>query len=148
MKKTAIASALFFALPLVALAQYGGGPQLTPVREFVKSVASIIAMIIPILIALAMVVFFYGLVRYVWGKGTEPDHALGKKIMIAGLVSLFVMVCVWGIVRLAADSLGIQQGGSAPVPGIPGYSGSANNYLTQQQIGDGSLGGGSYGYYR
>ena len=33
--------------------------------------------------------------------------------MIAGLVSLFVMVSVWGIVNLAQNALGIQ--GNAPV---------------------------------
>jgi hypothetical protein len=120
MKKSALISALFLALPLVASAQTAA--PLSNVQNLVRTAGNIIGSLIPILIAIAMIVFFWGLIKYIRGSG--EGHEEGKKIMIAGLVSLFIMVCVWGIVIFAANALGIQAGTTAPAPGIPGYSGS------------------------
>jgi len=107
----ALTYAFLFALPVVASAQ-----TLAPIRTFVTEAGRIIALAIPILIALAMIVFFWGLVKYIWGGG---DKETGKSIMIAGLASLFVMVSVWGIILLAGQALNIGQGGSAPLPQVP-----------------------------
>ena len=68
--------------------------------------------LIPLLIAAALVVFFWGLVKYIWSK--KPGD--GKSVMIAGLVALFVMTSVWGIIRLAQNTFGVNN---APIPGIP-----------------------------
>jgi hypothetical protein len=38
--------------------------------------------------------------------------------MIWGLVSLFVMVSVWGIVRLAQDALGVNPNAGATSPQV------------------------------
>src|SRR5437868_3823105 len=102
MKKLAISSGLFFALHLLAFAA-----PLDNVRALVTTLGNIIGSLIPILIALAMVVFFWGLVRYIWGTKGVPSHDEGKKIMIAGLVGLFIMVAVWGIILFAGQALGI-----------------------------------------
>ncbi|HYF12823.1 MAG TPA: hypothetical protein VD928_00795 [Candidatus Paceibacterota bacterium] len=74
-------------------------------------------MLIPVLIALALVVFFWGLIVYIFKK----DPATGRQVMIAGLVALFIMVSVWGIIRLAQNTLGIQAGGAIPAPQVPQY---------------------------
>ena len=55
MKKTALATALLFALPFVAFAQ-----ALQPVKNLVAAVGGILNMLIPVLIAAAIVVFFGG----------------------------------------------------------------------------------------
>lgn len=108
MKKTALATALLFALPFVAFAQ-----ALQPVKNLVAAVGGILNMLIPVLIAAAIVVFFWGLVTYIRHPEGGEHGGGGRPIMIAGLVSLFVMVSVWGIVNLAQNALGIQ--GNAPV---------------------------------
>jgi len=69
--------------------------------------------IIPVLIALALVVFFWGLIQYI------RTHKNGKDIMIAGLVGLFIMVSVWGIIRIAQNTLGVGGGGTPTVPQVP-----------------------------
>jgi len=40
--------------------------------------------------------------------------------MIWGLVALFVMVSVWGLVRFIGDAVGVDQGGDIEVPTVPG----------------------------
>lgn len=106
--KKALLTLSLFALPLVASAQ-----SVSNLRGLISETGFILNMLIPILIAAALVVFFWGIVVYIWKK----DAAEGKQIMIAGLIGLFVMVSVWGIIRLAQNSLGIT--GSSQQPIVP-----------------------------
>jgi hypothetical protein len=114
MKKTALITSLLFALPFVASAQ-----QLTPVFNLINAVSVILNRLIPLLIALALVAFFYGLVRYIYKGSGENAAREGRQIMIAGLIALFVMVSVWGIIRLAQGALDVQGGGTIEAPGVP-----------------------------
>ena len=116
MKKTfASLSALLLVLPAVASAQ-----SLQPLANLIGAIARLVGALVPILITLALVVFFIGLVRYLWGAGGKGDHSKGKSMMIWGLVTLFVMVSVWGVVGLLGDTLGVEQGEDlSDVPGVP-----------------------------
>lgn len=109
MKKTAALSTLLFALPFVAAAQ-----QLTQLRTFVASIGGLLGQLIPILIAATVVIFFWGLFNYVRKSGKKAEN--GKKVLIAGIVALFVEVSLWGIIIFAQQSLGIGgiQGGINP----------------------------------
>lgn len=110
MKKTALISLSLFALPMVAFAQTLG-----PIHALITNVGRIVAALVPILITLALVVFFFGLVRYLWG-GSGAKHAAGRNLMIWGLIALFVMVSVWGIIELAQDALGIDAKSGTTIP--------------------------------
>lgn len=114
MKKILTASSLFFALPLIAFAQTPAGTTLT---QIVGEIGGIVDMLVPILLALALVVFFWGLIRYVFSKGGKGVDS-ARKLMIWGLVALFVMVSVWGIIRLAQATLGINQVNTITAPSV------------------------------
>ena len=114
MKKTLISSVLLFAAPCIAFAQ-----NLGPLRTLIVSIGNLVALLVPILIAIALIVFFWGLVRYLWGSGGKANVGDAKKLMIWGLVTLFVMVSVWGIVRLAQDALGVDRNAGALSPQVP-----------------------------
>lgn len=118
MKKLVTLSTLYgsllFALPAIVSAQ-----ALQPVANVVNAAGGIINLLIPILIALALVVFFYGLVRYIWGSASAESKTSGRNIMIAGIVSLFVMVSIWGIINIIQGSLGVNPTGAVQVPTVP-----------------------------
>lgn len=99
MKKTALFGTLLFLSPLFAFAQTLGGIITTAQQVFNN--------LIPVIIAAAVVVFFWGLLQYILKSGGEGGGD-GKKIMIAGGVALFVMFSVWGLIKLAQDTLGIS----------------------------------------
>ena len=107
MKKALITAALL-TFPLVAFAQ---AP--TNLLGLIAFAGDVLNRIIPVLIALALVIFFWGLIQYIWRKKGA------KNIMIAGLVSLFVMVSVWGIIRIAQNTLGVGSGGTPSIPQVP-----------------------------
>lgn len=62
-----------------------------------------------ILIGLAMLVFFRGLVVFISKAGDSKSHAEGKSLMIWGLIGLFVMVSVFGILRFAYRDFGFTN---------------------------------------
>ena len=74
---------------------------MTNLKQLIASVGDMLNMLIPVLIALALVVFFWGLVKYIQSGKAKG----GKDIMIAGLVGLFIMVSVWGIIKVAQNTL-------------------------------------------
>lgn len=112
MKKFSLVSTLFLALPLVALAQ----GTLAPIQTLIASVGNIIALLIPISIGAAMLFFFWGLIQYI----RNPGDKNGRKTMIIGIVALFIMVSIWGIIRLAQTALlGTTTQPTIPAPHFP-----------------------------
>lgn len=53
-----------------------------------------------LLIAVATVVFLYGVIQYVIAKGDEKALQAGKTYMLYGIIGLTVMVAAWGFVAL------------------------------------------------
>ncbi len=63
--------------------------------------------VIPLLFSIALAVFFYGVVKYVIaGDGTDSREE-GRWFMIYGVVGLFVMVSVWGLVAVISNTFTI-----------------------------------------
>ncbi len=70
--------------------------------------------LIGLFITLAIVVFFWGLIKYLVGEGSE-GKGQGLKIMFFGVVSIFVMVSIWGIIRLLQSTFSV----TSTMPVIP-----------------------------
>ena len=62
---------------------------------------------IPMLITLALIYFFWGLISYI-GSGDENKEK-ARDIMIYGILSLFVMVSIWGIIRLLQSTFKVTS---------------------------------------
>lgn len=109
--KKAFALVTLFALPLMASAQAPSN-----LTNLISFVGDSLNRLIPVVITLAVLFFFWGLAKYILGSG--KGHKAGKNIMIAGLTGLFVMVSIWGIIRLMQNTLGVNQ---APIqiPQVP-----------------------------
>jgi len=60
------------------------------------------------------------LVKFIFNAGNEDAKKDGQRLMIWGLVGLFVMVSVWGLVRFIGNALNIGQGDTVIVPDVPG----------------------------
>lgn len=117
--KRFITGGLVFTLPMLALAQQQGQPTLSNFDTLLQSIGRVINGALPIIVTLALLFFFYGLARFILASGDEEARKNGKHIMIWGIVALFVMVSVWGLVAFLGQALGIGQGQSLPnVPGV------------------------------
>ena len=63
--------------------------------------------IIPLLFAVALLIFTWGVVKYVIAGDGSEDREEGRWFMIYGVIGFFVMVSVWGLVRLVSNTIDI-----------------------------------------
>ena len=56
--------------------------------------------IIGFMFAVAVVMFIYGIVEYIWSADNEEKVEVGKKHMIWGIIGMFVMIGVYGILNI------------------------------------------------
>jgi hypothetical protein len=74
-------------------------------QVIVYRLLSLIQLIIPLLLAVGVLGFFFGVVRYIFSAGNPDARAEGAKYMIYGIVALFVMVSVWGLVAILQHTI-------------------------------------------
>lgn len=106
---------------------YTGNPSLTPSSADQKAVAAcsaikfntildiaiwakciIGAIVIPGIFTLALVVFLWGVFKFIRATA-DADKQEGKQFIYMGLIGLFVMVSVWGIIKIVGDTLGVKS---------------------------------------
>ena len=97
---------------------------LTPMLAFAADLTSLLGvisnllnLIIPILMILATVVFLWGVITYITAGGDEEKAKAGRGYIIWGLIGLFAMVAVWGLVLALVNTF--QVGGQG-IPSSPG----------------------------
>jgi len=81
------------------------------------TVARLIGFATPIVVALALLYFFWGLATYILNASDEEKKKDGKNIMIWGILALFIMVSVWGIINVVRDTFNLDDN-QINVPGI------------------------------
>mgnify|MGYP001276423118 CR=1 FL=1 len=93
--------------------------------DIVGVVGQLIRTATPIVVALALLYFFWGLAKYILAAGDEEAKTEGRSIMIWGIIALFVIVSVWGLVGVLNTTFGIDQEATTPIPGVnvPGSAG-------------------------
>ena len=64
--------------------------------------------IIPLLIGLAVVVFIYGVLLLMISDGGEKKEE-GKQYMLWGIIGIFVMVSVWGLVAIIGGAFNLDN---------------------------------------
>ena len=60
--------------------------------------------VIPLLFALALAGFVFGLIKFFLNPDNEEQKKAGKSFMIWGLVTIFVMVSIWGLVGILSNT--------------------------------------------
>ena len=90
-------------------------------------VRDILDRVIILLIALGVVFFLYGIVKYIGSTDDEENREKSKKIMIYGIISLFVMVSFWGMVNILVITFELDTTPYVQVPYFDDYGGSESN---------------------
>ena len=98
-------------LPFIASAQ-------TTINSIIGVIQSIVNLLIPLAMAVAFLVFLYGIIKFVTAGGDEEKRKTAKNLIIYGLIGLFVMVAVWGLVGVLASTFGVTTGGTTTMPTI------------------------------
>lgn len=102
--------------PALALAQFG------QINTFISDVSSFInGTLIPLVFAVALLVFIYGVFKYfILGGGDSEKQDEGRQLMLYAVVGFVVMVSIFGIVNLIANGLGFSSDEDIQnIPNVP-----------------------------
>ena len=73
--------------------------------------------LVPLLFAVAFIVFLYGVFRkYVWSRGDSEQIKEGHHLILWGVVGFVVMISLWGIVNVVANTFGLAGYSAPPTP--------------------------------
>ena len=128
-EKLIVLSGLVLGSPLAALAQGGAtiaGTQaggcsnvgnagtlfgiLCRVGQFLNAV-------VPVLIALGVVYFVFGVITYVIASDEEAKTT-GRNRIIAGIIGLAVIIALWGLVKILTNTFGLTNRVNVELPTV------------------------------
>jgi len=90
------------AIPYTAHAQ-------TTLFTILGAVLVAINLAIPVVVSLAILLFLWGLAKYIFRTDTVEGKEAAKSIMVWGIVTIFVMVALWGFVNLLQVLSGVDD---------------------------------------
>jgi hypothetical protein len=96
-------SALGVLVPAFAFAQSAS----TGAFGILAVISRLLAYLIPLAITVAFLYFLYGVIKFIMAGGEEKAEARG--VMINGIIGLFVIVSVWGLVKVITNTFGIDK---------------------------------------
>src|SRR3989338_6457572 len=94
---------LILGLPVPALAQT---TQAKDAISFVAILQNIVDAVIPFLIGLAVMLIIYGILQFISKAADEEKRAEAKNFIVWGIIGLFVMVSIWGLVNILTGTFG------------------------------------------
>ncbi|MFT6361381.1 MAG: ABC-type multidrug transport system permease subunit [Candidatus Paceibacteria bacterium] len=108
-KKTLTILSLYL-VPSFVLAQFnandGAGPLFQSVSTFINGA------VIPVLILLALTYVVYSGVSFIMASGDQAKRNEKKQQIFWGIIGLFVIVSIWGLVAVVGRSFGLFAGGT------------------------------------
>ena len=59
--------------------------------------------LLPVLVAFGVVVFLLGVLKYIRASDNPEQRTEGRALMVYGIIAIFVMVSMWGLVNVIVD---------------------------------------------
>lgn len=128
-KLIVLAGLVMGAAPVVALAQvsfggasatdctYGAGGGGT-LFGLLCRIGQLLNAVVPVLIALGVLYFVWGVVQYVIASDEEAKKA-GRNRIIFGIIGLAVIIGLWGLVSLLRNTFGLNNQTNVTLPTVP-----------------------------
>ncbi|NOY35353.1 MAG: hypothetical protein GXP44_00240 [bacterium] len=88
------------------------GPMVAMAASFetiLSKVGDLVQMIIPLLISIALLVFIWGIIQYVTAGDDEEKRKKSTNKILYGIIGLFAIVSVWGLVKVIQNTFGIEN---------------------------------------
>ena len=112
---------LYISAALLPVYAHAGGAYFTEIKFMINSIHDILNMLIALITAVAIVVFFWGLAMFIRTGAGSKDHTEGRNLMVWGVIALFVMASVYSIVNFIATETGVDSYDARPsVISVPG----------------------------
>lgn len=90
-----------------------GGSCGTPPRSLFGLICiftNLLNAVIPLIIGLALVGFLWGVAKFILAADDAAKREEGRTMMIYGIIALFVMISIWGLVAILGGTFGVPTG--------------------------------------
>lgn len=103
-------------LPIVSFAQVNSNTLSCPQPGDINNLTDLINFftcilnrtVLPLLVSLAVVFFLWGVIQYVINPASTEEREKGQQYMIWGIIGIFVIVSIWGLVAILTGTFGID----------------------------------------
>lgn len=99
-------------IPKLVFATHGG------IQDIIIEFAEILSLLGPVIVALALLYFFWGMSQFILHAGDEARRSEGRQVMVWGIIALFVIISVWGLVAVLNNTF-VGRGFTPQAPGLP-----------------------------
>ena len=76
---------------------------------FLQFVYDVVTFIVPLLVSAAIIYFLWGVLQFVSSGDDETKRVEGRHLMVNGVIAIFVMVSVWGLVSLIDETFKLDK---------------------------------------
>lgn len=96
----------------------GGGGCASSICGIASTILYLInSVLVPLLFAIAFIVFLYGVAKsYIFSVGETAEVEKGHKLILWGIIGFVVMVSLWGLVNVVANTFGLGGVGAPVLP--------------------------------
>lgn len=75
------------------------------------------SVLVPVIFALAFIVFLWGVFKkYIWSHGDPEAVKEGHQLILWGLIGFVVMISIWGLVNVVANTFNLYGYRAPPLP--------------------------------
>ena len=93
---------------------------MSDVKNILVSLSCILSdYVIPLLFTLAVVAFVWGVILFYLNPDNEEKRKKGKAFIVGGLIALFVMVSIWGIIKIFTNTFGFDENNAMKSSQLP-----------------------------
>ncbi len=79
-------------------------------QTFLGSVITLLNSIVPLILAVAFLVFLWNMMRYfIIEGGNEKEHENAKSLALWGIIAFVIISGIWGIVNLFIGEINIEK---------------------------------------
>jgi Type IV secretion system pilin len=95
---------------------------ITSIQDLISAVGNLLSIVLPLASLVALLFFVWGLATFILHADDAKAHEEGKNKMLWGVIALFVMVSIWGIIRFfQVDFFGGSPTSTVQVNNPPTY---------------------------
>ena len=87
--------------------------------SLIKILQNVVDVAIPFIIGLAVLVLLYGLFQFIMNASDEEARANAKQLIIWGIIGIFVMVSIWGLVSILSGTFNLNKSVVIPASTVP-----------------------------
>jgi hypothetical protein len=92
--------------------------QLSNVQNLVRNLTAIANTVIGLLAVVAIIVFIWGIIKYVLAEGDAEKRADARGFMIYGVVGIAVLVGIWALVNFLLNFFGLNGTQTVNLPTV------------------------------